>query len=181
MSLRQTFEQAWAEVTARATCVVQDKEELFTLIALLHGRGVRSYLELGASEGVSLFCIGMCLPVGSTIHVVDLGEAHSEPHLKRNIKLLCQAGQKVFYQKATTVNAHGYYVGLELDALLIDAGHGYQQVKEDWELYGTLAKLVAFHDIRLGGPARLWQEIGGGLEIHNDRRKPMGFGIKFNE
>jgi len=56
------------------------------------------------------------------------------------------------------------------DALLIDGDHTYEGVKADWENYGHLAKLVAFHDIvghdqseRVTGRRvevpRLWAEI----------------------
>lgn len=185
MNLRERFEEAWVNVTARAKVVVQDKDELFGLIALMHARGANSYLELGASEGVSLYCIGMCLPLGSVIGAIDLCEPHSRSNLFENVDLLRTSGQIVTVYEGTTVAAHAELVknfnpfSHRVDAILIDAGHSYPDVKQDWELYGQLGKMVAFHDIRLVGPQKLWGEIGGGLELHGDRKRPMGFGVKF--
>lgn len=177
MTLKERFEAAWADVTARAHTVVQDKEELFALIALMHARDVRSYLELGASEGVSLYCIGMCLPEGAAVAAVDLCEAHSRGNLFENADLLRAAGRKVTIFEGTTLMAVSSMIP-EWDAILIDAGHSYLDVKQDWENYGKLGKMVVFHDIRLIGPQQLWGEIGGGLEIHGDRKRPMGFGVR---
>lgn len=179
MTLQERFEAAWADVTARAHVVVQDKDELFALIALMDARGVKSYLELGASEGVSLYCIGMCLPDGAEIAAVDLCEAHSRGNLFENADLLRAAGRKVTVYEGTTMQA---VITLkecpQWDALLIDAGHSYNDVKQDWVNYSQMAKMVIFHDIRLVGPQQLWGEIGGGLEIHGDRKRPMGFGVR---
>lgn len=177
MTLRETFDQAWADVTARAHTVVQDKEELFALIALLRAHDVKSYLELGASEGVSLYCIGRCLPDGATLAAVDLCEPHSRGNLFENADLLRAAGYKVTIHEGTTQQAAALMIP-EWDAILIDAGHSYLDVRQDWELYQGFGKMVIFHDIRLVGPAQLWGEIGGGLEIHGDRRRPMGFGVR---
>lgn len=179
MTLRERFETAWEDVTARANVVVQDKEELFTLIALMEAQDVKSYLELGASEGVSLYCIGMCLPAASAIAAVDLCEAHSRGNLFENADLLRAAGYKVTVHEGTTMQAASTVKAETWDALLIDAGHSYNDVKQDWMNYATAAKMVVFHDIRLVGPQQLWGEIGGGLEIHGDRRRPMGFGVRY--
>lgn len=178
MTLFKRFEAAWADVTARANVVVQDKDELFALIALMDARGVTSYLELGASEGVSLYCIAMCLPAGATIAAVDLCEPHSRGNLFENADLLRAAGYKATVYEGTTMQAAETLKATAWDALLIDAGHSYLDVKQDWATYKDAAKMVVFHDIRLVGPAQLWGEIGGGLEIHGDRKRPMGFGVR---
>lgn len=180
MKLYERFEEAWADVTARANVVVQDKNELFALIALMTAREVTSYLELGASEGVSLYCIGMCLPDHAEIAAVDLCEAHSRGNLFENADLLRAAGRKVTVYEGTTLQAVTTLKEKRWDALLIDAGHSYLDVKQDWINYNDAADMVVFHDIRLIGPGQLWGEIGGGLEIHGDRKKPMGFGVKYN-
>lgn len=48
------------------------------------------------------------------------------------------------------------------DFAFIDADHGYESVTADWENYGPMAKVVAFHDIyeRPGyGVSQLWAEL----------------------
>lgn len=184
MTLRKTFDQAWDEVTARATCVVQEKEELFALAALMQAEGVRSYLELGASEGVSLYCLGMCLPKDSRIWALDLCEVHSEPYLMRNIDLLRESGQNIWIMKGTT-QQHSSFRFVDLDAILIDAGHTYEEVKADWEMYKDLGKMVIFHDIRLPPVQRFWFELRRqhrSIEIHSpvvtvNGGENMGFGV----
>jgi predicted O-methyltransferase YrrM len=50
------------------------------------------------------------------------------------------------------------------DFAFIDADHSYDSVRADWENYGPLAKVVAFHDIlpRPGyGVSQLWGELTG--------------------
>lgn len=58
------------------------------------------------------------------------------------------------------VAAHGPF-----DFAFIDGDHAYDGVKSDWENYGPLASVVAFHDI-LPRPDhqvdRLWQELKPG-------------------
>jgi predicted O-methyltransferase YrrM len=176
--LQQRFDAAWADVTSRAIVVVQDPPELFALIALMNARGVRRYLELGASEGVSLYTIGMCLPEGAEIDAVDLGEAHSVGNLRDNVRRLNASGRRTTLFEMTTLDARQRLHGKTYDAILIDAGHKYEEVKNDWEMYRGMAPMIVFHDIRLGGPSQLWWELGGGLEIHCDRTRPMGFGVK---
>jgi predicted O-methyltransferase YrrM len=48
------------------------------------------------------------------------------------------------------------------DWIFIDAGHRYEEVKNDWEVFGSLVAdggLVCFHDILYPSVNRLWLEI----------------------
>lgn len=196
MTLRARFEKAWAEAVAAASVVVQEKEELFGLIALMEAQGVQTYLELGASEGVSLYCIVWCLPQLREVHVVDPGEPHSIGRLTAVINALpcpCHfhpattAGalatiQDLVKQRYTDTSKPGLF-----DAVLIDAGHTYEDVKHDWEAYGPLGKMVIFHDIRLPAVNKLWLEIKPrlrGVEVHTAALsvpggEKMGFGVVY--
>lgn len=191
MSLIENFDKAWSEVTARASCVVHEKEELFALCSLFQAHGVEGYLELGASEGVSMYVIGKCLPKGSEIVAVDLGEPHSKGHLLRNKEFLIQEWYRCHVELKTTEDFSKCLVAPDpwmTHAIMIDAGHTYEDVKKDWEMFAHRAeKMVVLHDIRHPGVREFWNEIKTQhrtLEIHAGRYtvfggEKMGFGIVF--
>lgn len=156
----------------------QVPEELAGLIALFKSRGVRSYLEVGARHGDSFHAVMTSLPPGSMGLAVDLpggawGQSKSAQHLDRVVTDLCSRG----YRAARIFgNSHATDVILKVitfgpfDAGLIDGDHRYFGVKADWEAYGPLCNITAFHDIAGEGEAsrkgdmpvevpRLWREI----------------------
>lgn len=184
MTLQKTFERAWSAVTARASVLVQEKEELWVLVALLNANRVCSYLELGASEGVSLEVVGATLPVCSKIVVVDLFEEHSAMALHGACDRLRDMGHTVGVCASSTAAARASLQGQRFDAILIDAGHSYEDVKADWEAYKDMGRIIVFHDIGLPSMRKLWEEIGGGLEIRvtpgtgqTKGHENMGFGV----
>jgi predicted O-methyltransferase YrrM len=192
MSLRETFDKAWSDVTSRARCVVQEKEELFALAALMQAHGVQSYLELGASEGVSLGVLGRCLPNGSLIHAVDLCEPHSVGLLAMNVNDLREWHHATSF-KMTTEEYHAkqdsqWDTPDSWDAILIDAGHTYEDVRVDWEMYKNCGKMIIFHDIRHDGVRDVWQQVKSQyptVEIHAGKYtvyggEKMGFGVVLN-
>lgn len=156
----------------------QVPSELAALIALFKSRGVRSYLEIGARHGDSFHAVMSSLPPGSIGLAVDLpGDAWGQPssagHLDRAITDLCGRGYKASRifgnSRATDVYLKVKAAG-PFDAGLIDGDHRYPGVKADWESYGPLCGITAFHDIagegvvsRKGDLAvevpRLWREI----------------------
>jgi predicted O-methyltransferase YrrM len=184
MTLRETFARSWDVAVKRAgmVAVVQDKEELFALICLLQAAECTSYLELGSSDGVSLFVIGSCLPKGARIACVDLFEAHSAANLQTHIGLLQAAGQQVTKYEGKT-EAWAKMVWREhpdgFDAVLIDAGKRYKDVKRDWEDYHQMArKLVAIHDVGAPDKKCFWTETHGGLEVKTTLSR-MGYGVRW--
>lgn len=156
----------------------QNENELSGLIHMFKVEQVRSYLEIGAREGDTFYDIVSSLPVGSSALAVDLpggmwGKSTTGKQLER---------------AAAALRTKGYTVGVILgdstsdktisavrtcgpfDAALIDGDHRYAGAKSDWENYGPLARLVAFHDIVGQGQRekvhgnevevpRLWAEI----------------------
>lgn len=156
----------------------QDELELRSLIALMHQRGVRSYLEVGARHGDTFFEVMTSLPKGSFGLAMDLpgglwGTSKSVASLKDAAKELRRIGYDVVLSlgdskleaSIDTAMAFGHY-----DAVLIDGDHLYEGAKADWLNYGPLGKMVAFHDIVGDGQAenvhgnpvevpRLWAEI----------------------
>jgi len=98
----------------------------------------------------------MCaLPKGSTGVAVDLpgglwGTSKSPTHLRRAIANLGHRGYKcstVFGDSHTAATKRLIVGRGPYDAILIDGDHTLEGVTRDWELYGELAPIVAFHDI----------------------------------
>lgn len=133
----------------------QNEFELRSFIALINERGVTSYLEIGARHGDTFHEVVSSLPAGSRAVAVDMpgglwGTTKSRESLKAAVADLCSKGYKASYlfgnsqQDATRrlVVGRGPY-----DAILIDGDHTLQGVARDWDLYGKMAPIVAFHDI----------------------------------
>jgi hypothetical protein len=151
--------------------------ELAGLIRLLRAEGVEHYLEIGARTGDSFEAIMRRLPIGSRGLAVDWPDGpwgmDSRLILRDTVGRLTRDGYRcdvVFGPSQSArvigeVTRQGPY-----DAVFIDADHRYDAVLADWETYGPLGRLVAFHDIagvgivdaRTGFPVevpRLWHDI----------------------
>ena len=74
------------------------------------------------------------------------------------------------------------------DAALIDGDHTYEGVKADWENYGPMADIVAFHDIVGDGQfekkrkipvevPKLWKELKGNKIEFIAHGSKMGIGV----
>ena len=155
---------------------LQREEEMAWLAALLAREGVRSYLEIGSKFGGSLSTMAKALPKGSRIVSVDmpgeksgsedvLKEVVGDLQLDHDVRLFL--GDSTSPELVETVAALGPY-----DAVFIDANHTLPYVTKDWENYGPMAQIVAFHDIsfvpKIGSlkkPSEVkqfWESIKGG-------------------
>lgn len=122
---------------------------------MLVERGVKSYLELGARHGDTVFEVGIHLPLGSKIVAVDLpgglwGTGKSRDSLKAAIAELNNRGYQAsaLFGDSQTEATRRLIVGRgPYDAILIDGDHTLAGVTRDWQNYGQMAPLVAFHDI----------------------------------
>jgi predicted O-methyltransferase YrrM len=130
---------------------LQREEEMAWFAALLAREGVRSYLEIGSKFGGSLERVALALPRGSRIVSVDLPteKSGSEAALKTcatalwpdyDVRLF--RGDSTAPEIIASAAALGPY-----DAVFIDANHTLPYVTKDWENYGPMARIVAFHDI----------------------------------
>ncbi|MDP9991970.1 hypothetical protein J2W28_000998 [Variovorax boronicumulans] len=177
----------------------QNENELSGLIHMFKVEQVRSYLEIGAREGDTFYDIVSSLPVGSSALAVDLpGGMWGKSTTGRKLE-----------RAAAALRAKGYTVGVVLgdstadkviaavrtcgpfEAALIDGDHRYAGAKADWENYGPMARLVAFHDIVGQGQRekvhgnevevpRLWSEIkatGAHWVEFVDEGSLMGIGV----
>lgn len=131
--------------------LLQREEEFAWFVALLQREGVRSYLEIGSKYGASLDRIARSMPKGSRVVSVDLpGEAGSKASLKQVVTKLSSDGYDVHLvwgdstseRTVAMVKQHGPF-----DAVFIDANHRLEYVTKDWENYGPMGRIVAFHDI----------------------------------
>lgn len=135
--------------------VLQYDAELNEFIALMIKNNVRSYLEIGSKFGGSLWRIGSALPLGSLIVSIDLpngtGEwEFSQASLSNCVMYLNEKGQsaKAIFGDSTDHNVIRSAMKLApFDMVYIDGDHRLDGLKKDWENYGPLGKMVAFHDI----------------------------------
>lgn len=133
----------------------QRPDELAAFIALLFEEGVRSYLEIGARDGDSFHAVMSALPPGSRGVAVDLpggawGWSASKKNLDRAVADLRGRGYEVraIYGDSKALATRQLVANdAPFDALLIDGDHRFAGVFHDWENYGPMAGLVAFHDI----------------------------------
>lgn len=172
----------------------QRARELAAFLDFLVAEGVRSYLEVGARHGDTVAAVADALPVPSTIVVVDLpgakwGRADSLPALRDTVAYARGLGHTVTLLVGDStdpaivaaVTALGPF-----DAAFVDGDHRLAGVRADWQHYGPLARLVAFHDIaptpentRIEVPI-VWAEAKArypSVEFHDPAAPGMGIGV----
>ena len=180
--------------------MLQDLSEFDQFCKLLLAEKVRSYLEVGCWSGGTIQIIAAnVLSPGARIVAVDKPfKPTKEAHLRQTINDLTRKGfdARVFIGDSTdpkiiaAAKERGPY-----DAVFIDGDHRIEYVKQDWENYGTMGRVVGFHDIARdvpadaqGGPhevASFWKDFKQGRrhkefisEASRTAAKPKGaFGI----
>lgn len=171
----------------------QNETELLRFVELLKRERVNSFLEVGSKHGGNLWRIATALPAGSRIVSVDLpwGDQSTLPHLQGCIlELKARAydahlfiGDSTDPAIITQVKALGPY-----DAVFVDANHTLPYVTKDWQNYGPMGRLVAFHDIawkRENLPAHkmpinvpeFWRSIKDGFRHQEISEQPRDNGI----
>lgn len=171
----------------------QNPEELTQMLKLIQGK--RSLLEIGSSFGGTLKYMASVMPRGSKVVVVDLACDDTPKFLnplatlRENCRKLALLGANVelfigdSHDKATVEGVKRY---APFDFVFIDGDHSYEGVKQDWENYGPMGKMVGFHDVFcLPDVKRLWDEIketGVKTEEYVATQEPkFGIGIVFKE
>lgn len=172
----------------------QNEQELLAWAALVRGAG--SYLEVGSCYGHGLrlmaphlkprammVSVDLCRGV-QTLEGVDTGL-----YLKQTLRDLEGKG---YLTEVIAGNSHDAHIEERArgfgpyDAVFIDGDHDYEGVKQDWETYGFMGKIVGFHDIfhRDHGVSQLWQELKAEGHTYCEiraRHSFWGIGVIFQE
>lgn len=137
------------------TNLLQDLGEFSDFLALIRKEQVQSYLEIGSKHGGSFWRISNALPKGSRVVSVDLPQGDksfkdSEPNLRQCVSELQKRGYDAHLFLTDSRDPETIEAVQKLapfDLVFLDGNHSDEYVRSDWRHYGSLGKLVAFHDI----------------------------------
>lgn len=178
----------------------QRESELLEFIDLMLDHNVHSYLEIGLERGITFHTLGSRLPKGVRCVGVDKPIDARITGGPEMVATVCT--DLVFRGKFPTiiwgdsssskiveaVKKLGPY-----DLVFIDGDHSLAGVTKDWNNFGKLGRIVAFHDIKYdwedAGVHILWDQIkqeypGQTVEIlgaQGEYRPGMGIGVFFRE
>ncbi len=151
--------------------LLQNQREHNEFLQLLKDEGVRSYMEIGSMYGGSLWKVAHSLPKGSRIVSVDyaIDTPEALPHLEACIKDLRHIGFDAHLVFGDSTDPDTIERTRELgpfDCVFIDGAHTLEGVRSDWQNYGSMGRIVGFHDIawndtwRSSVPGRAFKAMG---------------------
>jgi len=150
------------------TKVLQNEDEFAQWLDILKQEQVRSYLEIGSHVGGSLWRVANALGEGARLTAVDLpsSELNRESLMEATEKIRSKGQEvKLFLGHSMDFNIVGEVRRFgPYDAVFIDGDHSMQTITADWQNYGCMGRIVAFHDIswrrdRLRQPGHFWIEV----------------------
>lgn len=162
----------------------QHLDEIRDFVAFLKDKRIGSFLEVGSKFGGALWLITRIMPKGSRVVSVDLPNSHwgrseSQASLEACIAHLKRDGYDahLFLGDSTSPDIINKVSALApFDAVFIDANHTEPYVRRDFSNYGTLTRIVCFHDIGWNNPTppgrmpievpKVWAEL---KNAHRDR------------
>lgn len=134
----------------------QFRDEIQAFAAILLRENVRSFLEVGSRYGDTFHFIGSRLSAGSRIVAVDLPGAVQARHADSGRKLQSAADDlRAKGQDAHVIIGDSHAADIRrqvealgpFDAVFIDGDHSRDGVIADWRDYGSMGRIVAFHDV----------------------------------
>lgn len=145
-------------------------------------RGLKSVLEIGSATGHTLAMLALVGEKGAKVCSIDAGLAREK--LANTITKLRAAGYDahVFDGDSHSAEALAFaYKHGPFDFVFIDGDHSYEGAKADWESYGPLGKVVAFHDIAHPhhDVSKLWAEIKEAYKTEEIVLTTMGIGMVY--
>ena len=172
----------------------QERSEIAGFLELVSQRAPRTVLEIGTSNGGSLFLLARVAAPDALIVSIDLPQGEFGGGYPRRRSVLYRAfgahRQRIRLLRAdshdpwTLEAVRAALDGREVDVLFIDGDHTYEGVKRDFEMYAPLVRqggVIGFHDIvppsphgptprkhddLLGGEvSRFWSEIRSGRDV----------------
>lgn len=144
------------------TAISQVGSEFQQLLDLFRREQVTRFLEIGSRYGGSLWRIASIMPKGSLIVSVDSGKGMggrkpgASESLKDCVAELRRLGHEahLFVGHSQDERIVSQVAGLApFDAVFIDGDHALPGVTRDWENFGQMARVVAFHDVGFIKPA----------------------------
>lgn len=135
--------------------MAQDEAEMVEFIRVLKSEQVKSYLEIGARYGASLWRVACSLPAGSRVVAVDMGTGWGGRPDGIEVLKTCLARLTTLGYDAHLIEGDSQWPQTverakrlgPFDCVFIDGQHNLVGVTADWRNYGPMARLVAFHDI----------------------------------
>jgi predicted O-methyltransferase YrrM len=181
--------------------MTQSPIEFEALLDIVRAENVRSVLEIGSRFGGTLWRIANEMPKGSKVVSIDpdQGQGSGKPGAAESLRACVAKLSELGYdahlltldstQPATVEMARA--LG-PFDLVFIDGNHEERYVRADWENYGPMGRIVAFHDVCWKHPGRpcapvdvpkVWNQIRGGYrskEFH-DPKYNFGIGVLWRE
>jgi predicted O-methyltransferase YrrM len=148
--------------------LLQDNEgEFIPFCQLMKNENVRSYLEIGSFSGGSIEIAAQYLPVGSRIVSIDKPwKQTKQERLASILNDLKQRGYDTHLIIGDSTESRSIFKARKFgpyDAVFIDGNHTFPYVKSDWENYGSLGRIVGFHDIAQDKPphgaSAFWNQL----------------------
>lgn len=169
----------------------QNDQEFDWFINILQREKVRSYLEIGSKWGGSLLRVAEALPVPSRLVSVDLCESGSAVSASLNevVARINAMGHDAYLVVGDSAHRKTAKAARRLGpygACFIDGNHTLSYLRNDFDNYAPVSRIVAFHDIgwkpKENGPSidapQFWQSIKTSYpheEINlNDRKNGIG-------